>query len=72
VDESALAKELDKREIYAGLDVCSKEPLPKDSPLLSLKYPQRVIITPHIAWTSIESRKRLLDGIVKNIEEFTE
>jgi glycerate dehydrogenase len=45
------------------------EPLPADSPLLSLEHPERIVLTPHVAWSSIESRRRLLDGIVKNIEE---
>jgi glycerate dehydrogenase len=69
VDEESLASELDRREIYAGLDVTSMEPLPADSPLLSLEHPERIVVTPHVAWSSIESRRRLLDGIVKNIEE---
>jgi glycerate dehydrogenase len=69
VDEESLASELDRREIYAGLDVTSMQPLPADSPLLSLEHPERIVVTPHVAWSSIESRRRLLDGIVKNIEE---
>jgi glycerate dehydrogenase len=35
-----------------------------------LKNPNQLLITPHIAWASIEARKRLLDGIIKNIEDF--
>ncbi|WP_457607081.1 D-2-hydroxyacid dehydrogenase [Nitratifractor sp.] len=70
VDEAALAAELDRREIYAGLDVTEKEPLPADSPLLSLHHPERLVITPHIAWASLEARRRLLEGIVKNIEGY--
>ena len=70
VDETALAQELDRRELYAGLDVTEQEPLPEDSPLLKLRHPERLLITPHIAWASIEARERLLQGIVKNIEEF--
>jgi len=70
VDEEALATELDRRNIYAGLDVTESEPLPEDSPLLKLRHPERLLITPHIAWASVEARQRLLEGIVKNIEEF--
>lgn len=70
VDETALAQELDRREIYAGLDVTEREPIPGDSPLLKLQHPERLLITPHIAWASREARERLLRGIVKNIEEF--
>ncbi len=72
VDEAALAAELDRREIYAGLDVTEEEPLPEESPLLKLKHPERLFVTPHIAWASVEARQRLLQGIVKNIEEFLE
>jgi len=70
VDEAALAGELERREIYAGLDVTETEPLPENSPLLKLSHPERLLITPHIAWASIEARQRLLQGIVRNIEEF--
>ena len=70
IDEAALAAELDRRELYAGLDVTQQEPLPEDSPLLRLRHPERLLITPHIAWASREARERLLQGIVKNIEEF--
>ena len=70
VDEEALANVLDTKRIYAGLDVTATEPLPSDSPLLHIAHKERLLITPHIAWTSIEARKRLVEGIVKNIEEF--
>jgi len=72
INEDALAKELDKREIYAGLDVLSPEPVALNNPLMQIKNQEQLLITPHIAWTSIEARKKLLDGIVKNIEEFLE
>ena len=72
VDETDLAFELDRREIYAGLDVLEKEPMTADNRLNEVKHKERLLITPHIAWTSIEARKKLLDGIVKNIETFLE
>lgn len=72
IHEDDLAQELNKREIYVGLDVLTKEPIEKDNPLLYIKHPERLIITPHIAWASIEARKKLLDGIIKNIETFIE
>lgn len=50
----------------AALDTLSEEP-PKENPLIGL---ENCIITPHIAWASIESRKRLLNGIVENIKAF--
>ena len=70
IDEEALAKAIDSKEIYVGLDVTEREPLPKDSPLLHVQNKDRLLITPHIAWTSIEARQKLVAGIVRNIEEF--
>ena len=70
VDETALAAELDRRILYAGLDVTEHEPLSEDFPLLRLKHPERLLLTPHIAWASVESRQRLLEGIVRNIREY--
>ncbi len=70
IDEVALAKKIDSSLIKVGLDVTSKEPLPKDSPLLNVKNKDQLFITPHIAWASIEARKKLIEGIAKNIEDF--
>jgi glycerate dehydrogenase len=70
IDEDDLAKALDSQDIYAGLDVTAKEPIDIANPLLSIKNSDRLLITPHIAWTSKEAREKLLDGIAKNIEEF--
>ena len=72
VNEADLAVELDKREIYTGLDVLTPEPLTEDNPLMRIKHQERLLITPHIAWASIEARQKLLEGIVKNIEDFLE
>jgi glycerate dehydrogenase len=49
------------------LDVFAKEPFPENNPLLSVKYPDRLILTPHIAWTSVEARTKLLHGVAENI-----
>ena len=72
INEEALAIELEKREIYVGLDVLEQEPINKGNYLLHISHPERLIVTPHIAWTSIEARKKLLAGIIKNIETFSE
>ncbi len=72
VNETDLAYELDRREIYAGLDVLEKEPIDMDNRLMQIEHKERLLITPHIAWTSIESRKRLLHGIVENIKTHLE
>jgi glycerate dehydrogenase len=51
----------------AGLDVLSVEPPPPDNPLLRAK---NCIITPHIAWATLESRKRLMHIAAGNISAF--
>jgi glycerate dehydrogenase len=70
INETDLAYELDRREIYAGLDVLQKEPVEKENPLLHIEHKERLLITPHIAWTSIEARRKLLEGIVTNIKTY--
>ncbi|CAA6818153.1 MAG: D-3-phosphoglycerate dehydrogenase (EC [uncultured Sulfurovum sp.] len=72
VNEADLAIELNKRALYAGLDVLAKEPIEEKNPLLNINNPQKLLITPHLAWASFESRTRLLDGIIKNIESYLE
>jgi glycerate dehydrogenase len=71
VNETDMVEAINSKTIAgAALDVFSKEPLPANSPLLCVKYPDRLILTPHIAWTSVEARKRLLLGIVENIKSY--
>ena len=72
INETDLAFELDRRKFYAGLDVLEKEPLALNNRLNEVKHKERLLITPHIAWTSIEARKKLLEGIVENIQTFME
>jgi len=72
INETDLAFELDRRRLYAGLDVLEIEPLTLNNRLNEVKHKERLLITPHIAWTSIEARKKLLEGIVKNIQIFLE
>ena len=68
INEKDLAEILKQKNIFAGLDVFEKEPISKDNPLLECK--DNVILTPHVAWTSKEARKKLMDGIYKNISEW--
>lgn len=70
INENDLAKALDEQNIKVGLDVLSSEPIKPNSPFLSVKNKQNLIITPHTAWTSVEARKILVDKICQNIEEF--
>ena len=68
VVEDALAKVIDEGVIGgAGLDVYSVEPIPADHPLLHTRHPERLSLTPHVAWASIEARERLIQSIVDNI-----
>lgn len=71
VNEEDLARALDE-EIIAGaaLDVLEKEPVGSDNPLLKIKHKDRLFITPHIAWASLEARKRLVNEVALNIEAY--
>lgn len=70
VDEDALSVIIDVKPIYVGLDVLAKEPMKTPHPLLSIKHPERLYITPHIAWTSREARERLIAATIENIKTF--
>ena len=69
--EEDLCKAIDEGAIAGvGLDVLSEEPMRKDSPFLTLMHSERVLITPHIAWASIEARRRLMKIIEGQISEW--
>ncbi len=71
VVEQDLADALNNDEIAAaGLDVLSKEPMAPENPLIKIQDSRKLIITPHIAWASVESRKRLMQIILGQIQEF--
>ena len=54
----------------AGLDVLGKEPMEKTNPLGSFKDSRRLLITPHMAWASVEARTRCIEEVYRNIEAF--
>ncbi len=54
----------------AGLDVIEKEPLELSNPLSSIKDSNQLIITPHLAWASVEARTRCVEGVYQNIKAF--
>ncbi|MEA3491290.1 MAG: D-2-hydroxyacid dehydrogenase [Campylobacterota bacterium] len=70
INETDLAFELNRKRFYAGLDVLSKEPIEPSNMLMHIDHPERLLITPHIAWTSIEARQKLFEGILHNIQTF--
>lgn len=71
VVEQDLADALEKHEIAAaGLDVLCAEPMSPNSPFLSIKDSKRLLITPHIAWASVEARNNLMNIIYNQIREF--
>jgi glycerate dehydrogenase len=53
-----------------GADVCSQEPPPSNHPLLAKDIQSKVLMTPHVAWASRESRQRLIEQIARNIHAF--
>lgn len=54
----------------AGLDVVENEPLELSNPLSKLKDSNQLIITPHLAWASVEARTRCVQGAYENIAAF--
>lgn len=71
VVEEDLADALENGEIAAaGLDVLRQEPMASDNPLGRIKDSTKLIITPHIAWASIEARTRLMKIIWGQIRDF--
>ena len=54
----------------AGLDVLGKEPMEKSNPLSEISDSRKLLITPHMAWASVESRTRCLQEVYRNIEAF--
>lgn len=60
----------DGQIMAAGLDVMEKEPLEPSNPLSLLKDSGKLIITPHLAWASVEARMRCVEGVYDNIQAF--
>ena len=69
IDEISLVEALKNHEIQkAALDVFEDEPLAVDSPLYEVK--DQLLLSPHVAWASVEARQRLVEEVYQNIEEF--
>lgn len=69
VNERDLATAVDNGIIAgAAIDVFEKEPLPADHPFLLMNNPDRLLLTPHVGWASVQARTRLAGMIVGNIK----
>jgi len=68
INEDDLYDALKRGKVYwAGIDVTSKEPIEENNNLLEI---DNINITPHIAWAPKETRNRLMNVAIKNIESF--
>ncbi len=70
INEADLSKLIDEKEIYCGIDVVNIEPIEESNPLLKVQNKNRLLLTPHIGWASVEARTRLISMVAHNIEEF--
>lgn len=61
---------MEEKIAAAGLDVLEQEPLEFTNPLSKIKDSNRLIITPHLAWASVEARTRCVEEAYKNAEAF--
>jgi glycerate dehydrogenase len=68
VNESDLADALNTGKVAsAAVDVVLTEPMDKNNPLL---YAKNILITPHMAWASVEARRRLVHEIAENFRAY--
>ena len=71
VNNPDLYEALESGEIMAaGLDVMEKEPLELSNPLSKIKDSNKLIITPHLGWGSVEARTRCVNEAFLNAKAF--
>lgn len=71
VNNADLYEALETGDIQAaGLDVLEKEPMELSNPLGRIQDSNRLLITPHLAWASVEARTRCVEGVYQNIQAF--
>ena len=71
VVEEAVRKALDEGRLAGtAFDVYSTEPMPADSPLLHTTDPDRLLLSPHNAWSAVESIDGLVECIANNIKDY--
>uniref|UniRef100_A0A7S2IRF2 Glycerate dehydrogenase n=1 Tax=Alexandrium andersonii TaxID=327968 RepID=A0A7S2IRF2_9DINO len=71
IDQKAMSELLSERRFRAGLDVFAVEPIPADDPILQVPEDQ-VVITPHVAYKSIEALRRRMDITASNLRAFAD
>lgn len=71
--EEAVAKALDEGRLAgAAFDVYPSEPMPSTSPLLHIQDPDKLLLSPHNAWSAVESIEALVECIANNIKVYLE
>ena len=71
VNETDLARALNEGKLAgAGVDVFEQEPPAANHPYLTMSHPDRIILAPHIAWSSIEARQTLMSRVADTIRAF--
>lgn len=70
INEADLAKLIDEKEIYCGIDVVNVEPIEDSNPLLKVEHKDRLLLTPHIGWGSVEARTKLIGLVAQNVRNF--
>lgn len=71
VNEEDLVTALNSEAIAgAAVDVFTAEPLPESHPYLSVNNPEKLLLTPHVTWASVEARRRAVGQIMSHIKAF--
>ncbi len=71
IDENAILNALKKNKIAGyATDLMSQEPPPANHPFFQKAVRNKILMTPHIAWASLESQQRLIDEVAENILAF--
>lgn len=71
VAEEAVARALDEGRLAgAAFDVYPSEPMPATSPLLHIADPDKLLLSPHNAWSAVESIENLVECIANNIKVY--
>lgn len=71
INEADLARVIDEELIAgAGIDVFVKEPIAINNPLINVKNKERLALSPHIAWASVEARELLMELLYDNIVDW--